>query len=380
MDEKIISHIMNELVDSAEMSAGVLLVSRGNRLVYKDKWGFMDIDKKKPVAYNTIFRIMSMTKIVTAVGILKLIEQRKTELDQEIKKYLPLLAGREVASQISFGNMISTVRAERELTIRDLLTHSSGFGTSEYGQNKAGELCEPGDTLETRVNRWSALLLDFQPGMETGYSPFVAFDILGRIIEIISGEPFDDFIKKAIFQPLEMLDTGFRISEEQKERLIPLFCTIDGELVDVTDTLCGLNSVGFMESEYISASAGLYSTAEDYHHFTQMLCACGQYKGTNILKPETVAMIYRESAYKVRTEPSGFRWGLGVRVCENPKRSSCYMKRGIYGWSGAFGTHMFVYPEKNLCATFMMNHENIGGADSYIIKRIESLILEIWGS
>ncbi len=371
MDTDRLNKRMQELTDSGEMVAGTLMISQNGEKIFEGKWGYLSQEEKIPVQYDTIFRIMSMTKVLTAVGVMKLYEEQKIELDDEVARYLPEYRNRMVRQ--SDG---TEVKATRELTIRDLLTHSSGFGMSVESDRRLNELSEYDDEIVDRVRRWSLISLDFQPGSQTGYSPKGNFDLLARIIEIVSGLPFEQYMKKCIFVPLGMKDTCFHLDDEQKERLMQLYQSVNGKYVNVTGSELDLDAFAKIGVNYTCGSGGAYSTVADYHKFTEMLCNEGCYNGVKVLKPETVKALYTERAYEHPIEIPGLEWGLGVRVRVNPEKAGSHAYQGTYGWSGHFGTHMFVCPDQKLAVTFMMNRENIGGADSYIIDELETMVCE----
>ncbi len=371
MNTDRINKRMQELTKSGEMAAGTLMISQDGNRIFEGKWGYLNQEEKIPVQYDTIFRIMSMTKVLTAAGVMKLCEEKKIGLDDEVSKYIP-----------AYENMMvkqldgTAVKAVRELTIRDLLTHSSGFGMSSESDQKLSELSKYEDTIADRVLRWSLIPLDFQPGTQTGYSPKGNFDILARIIEIVSGLSFEQYMQKNLFNPLGMRDTCFHLDAAQEKRLMQLYRTVDGKYVNVTDSELDIEAFAKIGKAYSCASAGAYSSVADYHKFTEMLCNEGCYDGIEILKPETVKALYTERAYEHPIEIPGLEWGLGVRVRTDPDKAGSHAYKNTYGWSGHYGTHMFVCPEQKLAVTFMMNRENIGGADSYIIDELEKMICE----
>ncbi len=393
---QLIDKTMQKYVDTGEMLGGILYVHKNGKLLFKNKWGYSDIEQTTPISYDTIFRIASMSKVLTAAGILKLQEQDKIGLDDEASKYLPEFANIQVVEDERFEGIenvhkylitgerapvdgVKTVPSEREFTIRDLLTHSSGLEMGIYGMLSRMRIADKDDTLEKRMEKFSKLALDFQPGTNTGYSPLGSFDMLARIIEVISGQSFDEYMRKEIFEPLEMVDATFHLTDEQKERLIPLHKPEGGKISDVSGTLEDINGIAGIGPNYMSASGGIYCTVEDYDHFTQMLLNHGLYKDTRILKTETVKMIHEERAYKHLEPEQGMEWGLGVQIRQNPKVANSFASPGTYGWSGAFGTHFLVSPNENLAATFAMNRADIGGSGSYISAKVEELVFSIWG-
>lgn len=397
MDVIEIQRTMEQYVDTGEMVGGILYVHQNGKTIYQNQWGSVDAEKEKPLSYDkTIFRMASLTKIATAVGILKLIEQEKLGLDTELKELLPEFAEmRVVADERFFGveaykkyiimgetaplEDVHTISAERELTIRDLLTHSSGLEMATYGLLKRTLEAKPEDTLQDRVERFAKTPLDFQPGTATGYSPTAGFDVLARVIEVVSGLPFAKYMKQEIFEPLEMRDAVYQLEGEQKSRLVPLYKPVDGKQVDVSgseEDLVGMGSVGEC---YYSGSAGLYCTAQDIDHLTQMLANAGSFDGKQILKSETVKKLYTETAYQYLEPDSGMEWALGVKVRRDPKKAESFATEEAYGWSGAYGTHMVISPKDGLSLTFVMNRADIGGSGSYISRKVEELVFGIWG-
>ncbi len=404
MNEMQISQTMEQYVKNGEMVGGLLMVRKKGELLYKNKWGYADPVSKKPIEYNHIFRIASMTKPITAAAVLKLCEKGKLGLDDEVSRYLPQFANRRVVADpryvykemsgqskavmaakaifrmLTFRlDKVKTVPAERELTVRDLLTHSSGLEMGMVGLILMMKMKAGNDTLAERVDKYARYPLDFQPGKGTGYSPLANWDVLARIVEIVSGMPYDVYLRKEIFDPLGMKDTCFRLSEEQQRRLVPLYEYKKGRLKNVTGTKKDIQHFARISPRHTSAGGGLYSTIDDYDKFAQMLCNEGIYNGVRILRTETVRLMHTERGYDRLEFMPGMAWGLGVLVRENPKRAGSFATQGTYGWSGAFGTHFFISPKDKMMAVFVMNRADIGGADSYISKKVEELVFRIFG-
>lgn len=393
MKEHTIDSVMEEYISAGEMAAGILIVQKKGRLVYHNRWGYVDSQQARPVAGDTIFRLGTLTEPLTAVGILRLYEKGALGLEDEVRNYLPQFARRQVVSEIKFdeleelplGSFVvknlsldeqDTVPASRELTVRDLLTHSSGPEMGLYGQMKWMGLDSWPDTLEGRVEKLSEFALDFQPGMGTGNSSFADFDLLARMIEVISGKPFDIYMREEIFRPLEMEDTAFGLTQEQKKRLIPLYKPVDGKQVDVSGAEDDIDEIMEAMLHYTSGSRGAYGTAQDYSHFTEMLSMGGCYRGRQLLKPETVRWMRQERGYqKLELEP-GYEWGLGVKVLVDPVRRESFAARGTYGYSGTFGDHFFVSPTDGLSAAFMMNRAAPGDLGSQISRKVEEFVFQ----
>ncbi len=398
MTEHDISKVMEAYVDNQEMSGGALIVRKNDQIVYQNKWGYQDLENRIAVEYNTIYRMMSMTKCITGVAAMKLIEEGKLVLDDKVSKYIPEFAKLQVVSDpryifeggepkhilwkmLTFRmDKIKTVPAEREITIRDLLSHASGLEQGLAGFLALLKMKNTDITLEERVKRYTTYALDFQPGTMTGYSPAAAFDILGYIIGRIANMGFGEYLKKEIFEPLGMKDTTFFLNDEQKKRLAKVYKYKKGKLIDVTGTkedMYGILHHG--ESHFEAGCGGLFSTVTDYERFAQMLCNEGNYNGVQLLKPETVRLMHTEAQEQHLEPDPGCTWGLSVKIRQDPKRGGSFAHKGTYGWSGAFGTHFFVSPKEKLEAVFVTNRSDIGGSGSYISTKVEELVFGIFG-
>lgn len=400
MDNDLINTQMKKYFDDGALVGGALLVRKNGKEIYRNKWGYLDLKRKIPIQYDSIYPLMSMTKCITSVAVLKLIEEKVIDLDDEISKYIPdfksmrvcvdpkyqafdensIKMSRLIWNFITFQrDKIKTVPAKREITIRDLLSHASGIqeglvGFIQYYKTKPSD-----KSLEERVMDYSKYILDFHPGEKALYSPIAGFDILGYIVEKVNGMRFGEYLKKEIFEPLEMKDTTFFPSDEQRKRLATVYYRNGKRFVKVKGTKNDLYKMLRVKSKvYEAGCGGLYGTLDDYDHFVQMLCNEGLYRGRRILKPETVRLM-RTQAQNGRLEfMPGLSWGLGVIIRVDPKRAGSFLPRGSYGWSGHYGTHFFICPEEKLTAVFMTNGVD-GGSGSYVLKKIEELVFKIWG-
>jgi len=261
------------------------------------------------------------------------------------------------------------------VTIRDLLSHSSGLGMGVAGMALTMKLCSPDDTLETRFRRLHQLVADFQPGEGTGYSPLLGFDALARIIEVVSGQSFGQFLQEQLLGPLGMTDTSFRLDEQRRKRLAVLYKSEDGRIFQAP-VHEDLDAIGMIGPRYESGAAGLYSTLGDIDRFACMLLHEGELEGRRILKSETVRLMRQEGAYRHLEFAPGLVWGLGMMIRTDPQRAGSALSAGSYGWSGAFGTHLFIDPVRKLSAVLMVNRSNIGGAGSYVSKKVEDLVYD----
>ena len=390
---------MQTYISGQELAQAILMVRRGGEEIYHNRWGYSNLEEKILIKENSIFRLMSMTKVVTAVAVLLLIEAGKLGLDDPIERYIPDLKGIQVAApgQYEFClenklkmmkylmtfNMekVKRIAADRPFTVRDLLSHSSGLEQGMVGLLEMLKYKGKDRTQKARIHRYSTYVLDFQPGTATSYSPCAGYDILGYLVSVVSGVSLEEYMRENIFEPLEMTDTTFFLNEEQKSRLVTLYKRMDDKLVDVTNTNEDMWGILHMEEMAFEAgSGGMFSTASDYEHLAHMLLNNGVYKERQILKPETVALMQQEGA-RVHLEPElGMVWGLGVKIRQDPKKAASFATEGTYGWSGAFGTHFFVSPKDNLEAVFMTNRADLEGSGSYVSRRVEEMVFGNWAA
>lgn len=392
-----IGRVMEEYLSNREIAGAALIIRKKSGVIYKNKWGFSDLSGQKPVAYNSIYRMMSMTKCITAASVMKLYDDGKLSLDDPLSKYIPSFSAMKVVDDPRYvytGEVrpfaliwklftfkmerIKTVPAKREITLRDLLSHSSGLQQGMAGLIAMMKDKRPKTTLSEQAKIFSEYPLDFQPGEGTGYSPTAAYDMLGRVIEIVSGKSVEDYMRETIFSPLDMQDTFFYPhSEDQKQRIVRVYKRKKEKLIDVTDTKEDMDSLLHRGTQgYMAGCGGLFSTVEDYEHFAEMLLNEGEYKGHRVLQKETVRLIYTEAPEKHLEPDPGCVWGLGVKIRQDPARGNLPVTAGTYGWSGAFGTHFFVSPKDDLEAVFVTNRTDLGGSGSYISRKVEELIFQ----
>ena len=390
MTPDMIHQVMEDYIAKGEMAGGAMIVRKNDEIVFDGKWGWADISAQTPVTDDTVFRMASMTKVVTGVAIMKLIEDGMLGLDDPLSRYLPQFVDQRVCSDPRYEfkpgmNMLSlipkllffrmdkvrTVPAEREVTIRDLLSHASGLQ-----QGVAGMIAmmkhNKKDTLEQRINAYSRYCLDFQPGTATSYSPCAAFDVLGYLIGKVTGKNVADAYRELVFEPLGMESATFRLAD--KSNLARTYTRKKDKLVDITGTSKDLESILRIEqdSDYVAGCGGLYCTVKDYEKLARMLCK----EGDGFLKPETVRLMATEAQEKHLEPEPGQVWGLSVRIRQEDK----FCTPGTYGWSGALGTHFFVSPQDKLEAVFATHRADLGGSGSYISRKVEELVFSIWGN
>jgi CubicO group peptidase (beta-lactamase class C family) len=357
---KRVGELMQRHIAAKTFPGAVTLVSRNGRIAQFEAYGLLDADTKKPMQKDAIFRIMSMTKPVVGVAILMLVEEGKVRLTDPVSRFIPDLEGLSAVVLNTEGRVAPapsgtfagplpgrTVPADREVTVRDLLTHTSGLmsgGMSAASVN--GVMPRPGETLAQVMPRLKKVPLDFQPGTRWAYSPQFGFDVLVRVAEVASGMPFDWLARQRIFDPLGMKDTSF-FPAEGNPRIATLYEHADGVLRKAANP-------GFMNGAYVSGGGGLFSTAEDYLQFALMLFNRGQLDGKRLLSAKSVDVmtaVFAPDTLPGRQPGEGF--GLSVRVVENPPARNTYLSKGSFGWSGAFNTHFFIDPTEHVVALFM---------------------------
>jgi CubicO group peptidase (beta-lactamase class C family) len=290
-----------------------------------------------------------------------LMEEGKIRLTDPVSKFIPEFRGMKVAAaKAATPGLVAapgtapqfyTVPADREITIRDLLSHVSGLVSGGFSATEAAKIVrQPTDTLADYIPKLAATPLAFQPGTRWAYSPGAGFDTLGRIVEIVSGQSFDQFLKQRIFDPLGMKEISFNPPEELTSRRAIVYQK---------------NASGLQKqpapapTKYFSGAGGLMSTAEDYVQFGQMLVNGGQLNGKRLLSPRTVELMAAVHAPDTLPgRPPGRSFGLSVQVINNAVAANFRVSDGSYGWDGAFGTHFWVDPKEKLVGILMVQTSN----------------------
>ncbi|MBY0507397.1 MAG: beta-lactamase family protein [Bryobacteraceae bacterium] len=344
-------------MDAQEISGAVTLVARQGRVAHLEAHGSMDVEGKRAMEKNAVFRIWSMTKPVVGVAILMLLEEGKVRLNDPVSRFIPEFKTMKVAVAQEKPGTYYTVPATREITIQDLLTHVSGLGSGPLSAPEMTKLPkQPTDTLADYVPRMASPPLDFQPGSRWTYSPGAAFDTLGRVVEVASGQSFEKFLAARVFGPLGMKETTFHPAGDVLARLVKSYHRTPGALTPLDPKHVMLNLYG---DNYSSGAGGLYSTAADYALFAQMLLDGGQLHGKRLLSPRTVelmASIFVPDTMPGR--PPGRGFGLSVQVISDPIAAGQRVSKGSYGWDGAFGTHFWIDPKEKVVGIMMIQTDN----------------------
>jgi len=360
-----INQMIQRYIDAGEITGAITMVSRRGKVAHFESQGQMDLEKTTPMRKDAVFRIASMSKPITAVAILMLMEEGRLRLTDPASKFIPEFTDTKVAietapyrpaanGQPARDAAYYTMPAERAITIRDLLTHTSGLESGTLG-NRIGARMSPRNTsltLEKYVPTLGQVPLDFQPGSRWSYSLLAGMETLGRIVEVASGMTFDQFLKQRLFDPLEMTDTTFVPSDAQLARAVTLYDGRDGKLVR-------LDTPGWLSTKTLfSGGGGLWSTAEDYLRFGQMLANGGVLNGKRILSPRTVDLLATNHVGDLYTgtggRVNGLGFGLGVDVVLDNAASGRRVSNGTFAWGGAFGTYFWVDRKEAIVGVLMV--------------------------
>jgi CubicO group peptidase (beta-lactamase class C family) len=349
-----IDDAMRRFVDKGTIAGAVTLLARRGKRVHFAATGLMDLEARRPMERDTIFRIASMTKPITATATLMLFEEGHFLLDDPVAQFLPEFGQTKVFLRET-GRGVEVTGLEQPITIRHLLTHTSGLTYDFYPDDPisrmyaAEHILRPDETLADKVRRVAALPLAHQPGARWTYG--VSHDVLGRLIEVISGQPFDVFLQQRIFTPLEMTDTGFSVPPDQLGRLTPVYAP-DGRGGLRRDKSQSDRS---NPPAFLSGGGGMVSTAADYGRFCQTLLNGGVLSGTQLLGRKTVELMTADHWGRDHSPyPPGFPvlngygFGLGVRTLVDVARSGVPSSLGEYGWGGAHSTHFWIDPREQL--------------------------------
>ena len=359
---------MQRFVDRKEVSGIVTLVTRDGRTADMHAVGLQDVDSKTPMRTDTIFRIASMTKPITSVAIMMLYEEGKLLLTDPVSKFIPGFKSMQVLEQ----GADKPVAARRPISIRDLLTHRSGItygfingGAVGNGYRKNGVVDGLSATTLTTaeaINKLAAEPLVAQPGSAYNYS--LSTDVLGRVVEVASGQPFEAFLRERIFRPLKMNDTDFVVPDAKWSRLATVYSPDGaGGIRPMRDPETFGNTVmspiEYYKSPktYFSGGAGLVSTAADYARFGHMLLNGGVLDGARLLSPKTIELMTVSHTGDLGALPvagPGRGFGLGFFVVTDLATSQTLGSVGNFGWSGIYGTTFWVDPKERLVAVMMV--------------------------
>jgi CubicO group peptidase (beta-lactamase class C family) len=344
-------------VDKGWMNGAVAMIIRNGKIVYYKSSGFNDLQTKAPLTKTGIFRIASQTKAITSVAVMMLYEEGKFLLDEPVSKYIPSFANGKVLDKFKDADSTyTTVPVKREVTVRDLLTHTSGIGYAQIGSKEANAVYAKNkitagldvmdDKLSDAMTRLGSLPLMHQPGERWTYG--LNIDLLGYLVEIWSGMTLEEFFQKRIFTPLGMNDTYFNVPNEKANRLVNFFQEDSLGHLQKQNLVFGALDMSFPmhKKKYFSGGGGLSSTIYDYGVFLQMLLNGGVYNGQRLLSPNTVRMMTMNQIGDLSLGEDKF--GLGFSIVTDKGSRLSPAQAGTYSWGGAFSTTYWVDPKEKL--------------------------------
>jgi CubicO group peptidase (beta-lactamase class C family) len=356
-----IDAMIERRIAAGDLTGAVTIVARRGEVAHVTIQGVMDSETRKPMRADTLFRIASMTKPIVGAGIMMMVEENKLRLTDPVARYIPEFANLRVAvARPDAGSGASPafdlVAPQRDVTIKDLLTHVSGLGSGPMSNSTIDPIARrEGETLADYIPRLGGTALQFQPGTRWAYSPGAGFETLGRVLEIVSGLPLDEFLARRIFAPLGMRDIAFWPSDAQWPRVATVYRREDtglGKQSMPNDTMS--------RNVYFRGSGGLYSTAESYVPFGMLLANGGELGGVRLLSRKSVEMLGAVHVPDTLPgRPAGEGFGLSVRVVTDHATRGTLLSDGTYGWSGAQGTHFFVDPKEELVGVLMIQTPNV---------------------
>jgi CubicO group peptidase (beta-lactamase class C family) len=363
-----IDTVLKEYVDQGRMNGAVAMIVHDGKIAYYKSFGYNDVDTKTPLPKDDIFRIASQTKAITSVAIMMLYEEGKFMLDDPVSEFIPEFKHPRVLDKYNKADTTyTTVPAKREITIRDLLTHTSGIGYAQVGSPEANAIYAKAGIvggigvdkiiLADKMKLLGHMPLFHQPGEKWTYG--LNIDLLGYLVEVVSGMNLNDFFRKRIFEPLGMKDTYFYLPKEKYNRLAMLY-TEDSATKKAVKMKEKINVSGDMyrdypkmQGTYYSGGGGLSSTIYDYAIFLQMLLNGGEYNGKRLLSRNSVRMMTMNQIGDLNRGPNKF--GLGFGITTEKGSAVLPTQEGTFEWGGMFGTTYWVDPKEKLIGLIYRN-------------------------
>ncbi|WP_143316451.1 serine hydrolase domain-containing protein [Clostridium sp. HBUAS56017] len=384
MEREQIKKVLKGSIDSNFIAGANLMVIKNGKEIFYHEDGLADRGTRSPIKRDSIFRLYSMTKPITATAVMILLERGELDLYDSVSKYLPGFKDQMV------GEGDTLVPVEREVMIKDLLSMTSGLvydGSSRAGKDTEALFKEidrrllgdsPMSTIEI-INKLGKCALAFQPGSSWNYG--TSADVLGAIIEVVSGKSFGEFLKEEIFGPLDMKDTGFWVPEEKRERLVKTYAdNKNGDLELYTENHLGIINKMDRKPAFESGGAGLASTIDDYSNFARMLMNKGSFNGVQILKPHTVKYLTSGRLNDIQQESfnnwitlCGHSYGNLMRVMTDCSRAGDLGSHGEYGWDGWLGSYFGNCPKDDLIFLFMIQKTDAG--TTTLTRKLRNIIL-----
>lgn len=366
------TRLAQEYIDAGRIAGTVSLVIRDGQIVHLEALGDADREQGTAMRTDALFRIASMSKAITSVAAMMLVEEGRIALNDPVSHYIPAFAGTRVAVPDStrFGGLLfSEQPARREITIRDLLTHTSGISygggrlTQRYQDTGVYQwyFADKDEPIGATIERLASLPFEAQPGQAWVYG--FSTDVLGRVVEVASGMPLDAFFRERIFMPLGMRDTYFYVPPDKAARLAAVYsANADGEIHRAPDEGMGQGNYVTGPRTSFSGGAGLVSTAEDYGRFLLALLQGGRLGEARVLAPTTVSLMTANHVDTLYGQP-GLGFGLGFEVLEDAGAAAVYGSPGTYGWGSAYYSSYWVDPTEGLVGIFLAQLVPAGGLD-----------------
>jgi CubicO group peptidase (beta-lactamase class C family) len=380
-----------EKVQRGEMAGIVTLVARHGKIAHFTAVGYADLEKKRKMQTDTLFRLYSMTKPFTSAALMMLYQDGRFQLSDPLSKYIPEFANLRVlrSPDAALDDTVAPVHAP---TIQDAMRHTAGFthglGTDAYDtQYTQAHVFGLEVTLAQMMGKLSRIPLRYQPGTQFVYS--VGPDVQARLVEVLSGMPFEEFLQKRLFNPLGMKDAGFWVAPEKANRLATVYWAKDSKLQPLDDAHGhppgGILVEPILVNSYTAnhshkgGSFGLVSTAEDYWRFAQMMLNGGELQGTRVLAPRVVRYMARDHLGTIRMEgpgdrPSGLGFGLGFAVIRDPAAVGYLSSEGTYFWFGAANTHFWIDPKEDLIVVAMTQQMGGGLGMESLLPQLRTLV------
>jgi CubicO group peptidase (beta-lactamase class C family) len=349
---------MQKFVDDGDLAGAVCLVGRKDGIVHESAVGFRDLAAKDPAKASTLFRIASMTKPITAIGIMLLADDGKLDPNDDVAKYLPEFTNQMMVAERG-KDRLTLKKPARPIKLRDLLTHTSGLAAYPAGVNDV--YSKRNRTLAETTLAAALLPLEFEPGTKWSYSNS-GIDTLGRIIEVVSGTSYESFLKDRVFDPLGMTDTTFYPTKEQRARLAVIYGKgKDGTLTAPPSALIELPA----NPKHPIPAGGLVSSAHDLAKLYQMMLNKGELNGKRILSEKGVAEMTKLQTGEIKTGfVEGMGYGYGWAVVREPKGVTAMLAPGTYGHGGAFGTQGWIDPTNDVFVVLLIQRTGLTNGDA----------------
>ncbi|HTQ40871.1 MAG TPA: serine hydrolase domain-containing protein [Pirellulales bacterium] len=359
---------MQHFVDQGDIAGAVLVIGTSDGIVYHEAIGKQSLETGQLMPKDAIFRIMSMTKPITAMGLMLLRDESKLSIDDPVEKYLPEFKGQMVvAATDKDAGTVTLKKPDRPITLKDLLTHTAG--QPEYPEGLAALRRTRDHTLAEVALISSQRPLEFGPGSQWKYSS-AGIDVLGRIIEVVSGQAYEDFLQERFFAPLEMHDTAFYLTPQQAQRLAEIYGIKNGKLTPASQLPDYRAANPTLKPKYPAPAAGLYSTGADLARLYQALLNGGQLNGQRIIAEKTLHEMTQNQTGDLKAGfVPGSAWGLGFSLVEHPDGVTEMLSPGTFGHGGAYGTQGWIDPEKDVFLIMLIQRSGLKNSDGSDMRR-----------